>query len=292
MPPEELARVDLAVVNLRCAEGLPGTEQIDIAATLRKIDAWTARVKEQTSAFAANLSRHPERYGGVEGKYRMDMLTTVLQQDFGLRYDPAMKATLGKEGTPEDTFFDDARHVFLPGLTEQQLGTCSSMPVLYAAVARRLGYPVRLAEAAEHLYLQWVNEDGSHFNIEATSEGGLNERPDDDYRQWPHPVSPEQAARYHYFEPLSARDEFAMFLGDRSLVLMAAGHPIGATRCQQQAQAVAENTRAQMDDMMFVFQREMRTRQLDQIDALLDQRDRQQGFSHPAWPSLTGTPKP
>ena len=49
---EELAKLDIAVVNLRCTEGLPGAETIDMAATLQKIDAWTARVKQQTELYA------------------------------------------------------------------------------------------------------------------------------------------------------------------------------------------------------------------------------------------------
>ena len=294
MTPEELGKVDVAVVNLRCAEGLPGAEKIDIAAALQKIDGWTARIKEQTDAYAAKLARHPERYGGVLGKYQMDMLTTVLQQDEGVHYDPAMIDIQEKklEDTPDDTFYDDARHLFVNGLTERQSGTCASMPVFYAAIARRLGYPVRLAQTNGHLYLQWLNDDGSHFNVEATAKGGLMEHPDDYYWHWPRPVSPAQAEKYHFFEPLNARDELATFLNDRAMVLMTSGNMTGSIRCQAQAQQVAEKTKAQMDGMMFVLQVAMHNRQLDQLDALLEQRDRQQGTLQPAWPSLTGTPKP
>jgi hypothetical protein len=279
MSPEELAKVDIAVVNLRCAEGMPGAEKIDIAATLRQIDAMAARVKHETEAYAYNLDRHPERYGGVMGKYEMDMLTTVLQQDFNIHYDPAMAALEGKEGTPEDTFYDDARNLFINGLTERQMGTCSNLPVLYAAVARRLGYPVYLADASAHLYLKWI-EGSTKFNIEATSAGGLNEESDDYYKHWPFPVTPQAEEEFHYFQPMSARDELASFLSMRSQMLLTQRQWIPAIRCQMKAVELSEHNKVGMNLQLAAFKQIWAQNQAEQMDALLDQRDHTQDF-HP-----------
>ena len=85
-----------------------------------------------------------------------------------------------------------------------------------------------------------------------------------------------------------------MFLCDRAHVLMHSGNMTGSIRCQAQAQQVAEKTKAQADGTMFVLQVAMHNRQLDQINALLEQRDRQQGMLQPPLQTLTrfSTPKP
>jgi hypothetical protein len=48
MTPEELARVDIALMNLLCAKGLPGAEKLDIPPALRKRDEWAAKVRFET----------------------------------------------------------------------------------------------------------------------------------------------------------------------------------------------------------------------------------------------------
>ena len=38
MPPEQLAEVDIALMNLRCAEGLRGAEGLNVTAALMMLD--------------------------------------------------------------------------------------------------------------------------------------------------------------------------------------------------------------------------------------------------------------
>jgi hypothetical protein len=65
----------------------------------------------------------------------MLMLITVLQQDFNVHYNPERIRSVDFKN-PEDLSIHGM-------LASNNGGTCVSMPVLYAAVARRLGYPVR-----------------------------------------------------------------------------------------------------------------------------------------------------
>ncbi len=47
----------------------------------------------------------------------------------------------------------DSRFLFIHGLLTGFGGTCVSMPILYLAIARRLGYPLKLVETKEALLL-------------------------------------------------------------------------------------------------------------------------------------------
>jgi hypothetical protein len=116
------------------------------------------------------------------------------------------------------------------------------------------------------------------FNIEATSQGGLMDHPDEYYWHWPHPVSPAEAGRFYYFKPLSARDELSEFLSARALILMKSGNMLGAVRCQQQAAELSEHNKEGMTIVFNRLNRAMQMRQFEQMEALLEQRDRTQAL--------------
>ena len=59
-----------------------------------------------------------------------------------MRYHPGKKLP--------DSTFEDVDH-FLQGIFLSEGGTCGSMPVLYAAIGRRLGYPIMLTATNSHL---------------------------------------------------------------------------------------------------------------------------------------------
>src|SRR5690349_13026401 len=59
---DELAKYDVAAVNLACAAGLPGSERIDFDGCLRTLDAWAGVVRRWTDAayldiFLRNLAK-------------------------------------------------------------------------------------------------------------------------------------------------------------------------------------------------------------------------------------------
>ncbi len=95
------------------------------------------------------------------------------------------------------------------------------MPVLYAAVGRRLGYPIKLVstftERAGHRFARWDDPGGECFNIEATSEG-LMIPPDEHYQELlPKEVSPEIAADAEYLQSRTPVMDLADFITARGL---------------------------------------------------------------------------
>lgn len=147
----------------------------------------------------------------------MAVLCMTLQRDCGVGYNPERK------NDPGDA--RDSRDRFLHGITHGAGGTCASLPVLYAAVGRRLGYPLRIVAGARHLFLRW-DESASEtplardrFNIEATAEGFAS-HPDRFYEQWPFPHPDPDVDPRDYLRSLTPREELASFLCIRSIVLM------------------------------------------------------------------------
>ena len=160
---------------------------------------------------------HPEDYNNSEAYYRMIMLATVLQEDFKAHYDPerAIPQLLGMR-EPNDVFYADSKDVFIHGLLgSERQGTCSSLPVLYAAVAQRLGYPVDLASAEEHLYLRY-EEGTNHLNVDAAGEGFIT-HPDAEYRKWPHSITDEEIKTYGWLRPMSKKEILGAFLAMRAM---------------------------------------------------------------------------
>ena len=101
------------------------------------------------------------------------------------------------------------------------MGTCSSMPVLYVAIGRRLGYPLKLATTKAHVFLRWEG-NGERFDMEATGKG-MNRYDDEHFKRWPFPVTEEEIAADGYLKSLSPAEELALFLSLRGQCLEAAG---------------------------------------------------------------------
>lgn len=178
---EELGRYDIAAVNLACAEGLPGADEIDAGYCLYKLDDWAGWVKDYTNQLFHQFCRKPRRYENSEAYFRTICLITVLQRDMGVRYNPAK--------IPEDAPFDTADS-FIHGAIQGSGGTCATLPVVYAAVGRRLGYPIKLVstrgKSSGHLFARWDDPNtGERLNIEATNQG-LSTPTDEYFRSDPH----------------------------------------------------------------------------------------------------------
>lgn len=216
LTPEQIAKCDVARMNLLCAEGLRGSQGLDVEATVARLDTWAYHVEAEIKRNYHRFQSNPQDYENSEAYYRMIMLATVLQQDFGTQYSPDRAAPqLRGEWEPSDKFYGDSKDVFIHGLIGgQHFGTCSSLPVLYLAVAQRLGYPVNLASAQAHLYVRY--EDGDqHLNVEAAMTG-FSTYSDDHYREWPRPISDEEAKAYGLLRPKTKREILGVFLTIRA----------------------------------------------------------------------------
>lgn len=147
LKPHQFTGLDIALMNLLCAEGLRGSEKLATDKALDRLDEIATRVRVETDRNMHRFDSDRAEYQNSEPYFRMMMLVTVLQQDFGIRYNPGRVTPVGVF-EPNDKFFADSRDVFLHGLTgEPGQGTCSSLPVLYVAVGRRLRYPLSLVGA-------------------------------------------------------------------------------------------------------------------------------------------------
>jgi hypothetical protein len=211
LPERELGRRDIAEVNLACAMGLPGTECITLRACLDSLDACAGLVRHYTDLALEQFFRaDPGKFKNSEPFFRAVCLITALQRHCGVRYNP--------DKIPEDAPFGP-EDTFLHGIIHGNGGTCASMPVMYAAVGRRLGYPIKLAHAQGkvwgHRFARWDEPDGDRFNIEATASG-LSSPSDDYYRTGLYAVSADHERRGHLLRSLTPTEELAAFLADRS----------------------------------------------------------------------------
>jgi hypothetical protein len=175
-----------------------------------------AAVRLHTANSYKRFVKSPAEYNNSEIYYKVAMLITVIEQDFGLSYNMA-KATMTPKPGVKDHFFDDPADVFLHGaFGPRKTGTCSSMPVACVAVGRELGYPLKLVSTKGHLFFRW--DDGvNHMNFECTNR--VNVHTDEELKNWPHPISDQELADGLYLRNLTPREELAVFLSIRASVL-------------------------------------------------------------------------
>jgi hypothetical protein len=202
-------------MNLLCAKGLGSTGGPDVEQCLTTLDSWGARVRSETDRHLYRLRQNPAEFENSEGYFRMLMMTVVLAEDFGVHYSARKRVEPGA-ARMDDGFFADPQAVFLHGLLgPDREGTCSSLPVLYVAVGRQLGYPLKLVTTKGHLFVRW-DSAAERFNIEATAKG-LSRFGDEYYRHWPFDVSPAEEAAEGYLKSLTPPEELAVFLSIRGM---------------------------------------------------------------------------
>ena len=227
LSPDQIDTLDLGLIDLLCADGLHGSENLDVQECLEILDKWTRHIERETSRNFHRFQENPGAFNNSLGFYRMSMLATVLQQDFGIGYHPKYKALIEKQDQAGkdfddqhlDLFHEDSKNTFIHGLLKNdRLGTCASLPVLYAAIAQRLGYPVDIAGAKNHFYLRYELEEGGHLNVEATARGFVT-LPDSEYQRGVFGVTAEQKEAYQYLKPLRTSEWLGQILLTRSGVL-------------------------------------------------------------------------
>jgi hypothetical protein len=225
LPPDQLEKVDIALINLLCAEGLRGSEELDLDYFTRTLDGWAAHVGSETKRNYQLFEEHPEKFRNSLAHFRMAMLATVLVQDLRIQYHPEREKQLEnghilrREG--ERTFFADSKDVFIHGLlTGKHYGTCASLPFLYVAIGRRLGYPVTLATTATHFYVRYEEGNGKHLNVEATEHRAFLTPSDDEYKNpWELRLGDEEVKGMVYLQPMSNKEILGHSLLTRSAVL-------------------------------------------------------------------------
>lgn len=225
--------MDIAKMNLLCAQGLPGSEKVDIPAQLALLDTWASFLDFVIKRNYPRFKADEALYHHSEGIFKMITMINALKSPKGMNihYDPTMKEiALAVEGDEEamrkefrsDAFAKDSKKMFLTGLLgPERVGTCASMPVLYVAVGRRLGFPVFLVECNGHLFARWDDGKGERFNVEGT--GNANVFTDEHFMKWPLPIQQWEVDTGQFLKSLTPAEELSVFLGIRSGTLRANG---------------------------------------------------------------------
>lgn len=230
----DLAKCDIALMNLLCAEGLRGSESLNVTDYLATLDNIAAGVKFETTRAYSKFREHPNEFNQSEGYYNMMMLATVIQQDFNIHYNPAHIEMPGQALELDNSFFANSQDVFIHGMAHKGgMGTCSSMPVFYVAIGRRLGYPLKLVRAKGHLFARW-DQGNRSFNIECTSIGFVSHT-DNEYRTWPATFTSEDEISESYLKSPTPVQELAVFLTIRGECLRSSGNLLESLGAMAQA---------------------------------------------------------
>jgi len=250
IPESQLATLDVAAVNLACAEGLPGAERIDASGCLRMLDHWAEGIgRLMPNAIETAFQHHPERWDHSENKFRAVSMILALQKHCGVRYNPTKL-----DPKVDDPFeLDD---VFIHGALLGCGGTCASLPVIYAAVGRRLGYPIRLVRTKSHLFNRWDDpRRGESFNLEG-SANGVSSYADDHYgARWKYPVSQVAIEDYGYLKSLTPREEVALFIAERAFQWLDAGEYRRAVECCRAAIGLHPDTFSWKESFLLILEK-------------------------------------
>jgi hypothetical protein len=240
LPRQSLGEVDLLCMNLLCASGLPGTESLDLARMSSRLDSIVHKVRVDTDRHLYRVTDplFADHYRHSETYFRCELLVQTLVEDFGLRYN------MDRFWDPD---FADSRDQFLHGLLVEggRGGTCVSIPTLIVAVGQRLGYPIGLALAKEHVFARWDGPgdrgEVMKLNIEA-SGGGFDSFIDEFYKLGPsRALTPDDLNHREYLVSLTRAEMLAVFLCARGHCCFDNGRYEDALRAYQSAARLAPN---------------------------------------------------
>jgi hypothetical protein len=195
---ETLQKADVLELNLLVAKGLPECKDINIADCKRQLDRWSDQVRTLLAQDPQGFEREREKWK-TERRFELAVIGSVLKDDHGVRY-------------VDKIDHGNLDHKFTIGIFKDGTGTCSSLPVVWTALGQRLGYPIRLAVAPEHLYC--IYDDGTEkINIEATGSSHLGIRDEATIEK---ECPPALVKNGTFMRPLSNRELIGVFLGLRA----------------------------------------------------------------------------
>ena len=210
MPLENLDRVDIGRMNLICARNVTRTELLDTAKYVAQLDEWAGIAKRLEQKYLPAYEKNAARYENSLAKFKAVTLALTIQQDLKCDYNMDLITSGAMNDIRSPRFFKNPDDVFITGLLKNRKGTCSSLPVLFVALGRRLNYPVFLAHTKGHLYCRW--DDGKEsFNIEMTGRG-VDTPPDSYYKGAPFNPSEADIQNEGMLRNLTNRESLAVFL--------------------------------------------------------------------------------
>ncbi len=204
LPPDELEEVDIGLMNLLCAQGLKGADNLDIDKCLAILDEWAETVGADIEKLLPKYNEHPEQYDNSENMFRVVTMCYGLKHLFRIHYNLE---------NMKDMDYSDSSQIFIHGLLgDKREGSCVSLPVVCTAVGRRLGYPLKLVETGLHLFIRWDDDKtGERFNIEVACPG-VQTPPDEEYMERPRKLSNLELKRGRFLKSFTAADALSFFL--------------------------------------------------------------------------------
>lgn len=198
-------QIDIGIAALTFAKEI--YPDIDIQAYSSKIDALADKVR-----VLARWTDDPER--------RIRVLNTVLFRNEGFHYDrsPFSRSV--------------QKYYFLNGILDSKQGICYTMPLLYIAVAQRVGYPIYPVLAPDHMFVRYVDASFKEQNIETTSGGKYF--PDEAYIEH-FSVSSRGLESGSYMRTLTYREFLGHLLAANALVFAQDGRGERALAYQEKA---------------------------------------------------------
>jgi regulator of sirC expression with transglutaminase-like and TPR domain len=120
------------------------------------VEAYSAKIDKMATG-ARILTK-----GRTDPDYRIRALNTYLYKVEGMKYDLT------------DPLATKPENRYLNGILDTKNGSCVTLPLLYLAVAQRLGYPMYPVVTPQHIFLRYVDPRLRMQNIEATGGGGYS----------------------------------------------------------------------------------------------------------------------
>jgi hypothetical protein len=222
---EELAQQDVAMVNLLCATGLPSADPLDIPECLSQLDDWANYVYRETIRGYPQYLANPDPNKGSDAVYKLWALMHAVRALSGIEARFMSGKTIENYQTIDTSmkprggpykYRVNSQVSFIHGLlSPRSLGSCASNPVLFAAIGRRLGYPVKIVLTVQHVFNRWVDENET-FNMDGSMKyiGGDE---DHDYIDRFRPWRDWERKSTAFHRPLTPREELATFMFNRNI---------------------------------------------------------------------------
>jgi regulator of sirC expression with transglutaminase-like and TPR domain len=184
--PEE--KIDIGIAALTLEKEIYSALDIDVYSAL--IDHTVGRAIIMTN-------------GSTDPTQRITVLNKLLYEIIGIKY--AFSDPFGEKNIK-------VRH--LKGVLDSRKGNCVSIPLLYLAIAQRLGYPVYAVLVPDHLFLRYVDPSLKQQNIEASSNGGYMS--DEEYIKELQ-ISEQGIKSGAYLRPLSQKEFLARLVAENAI---------------------------------------------------------------------------
>jgi hypothetical protein len=77
----QLAQLDIAVVNLLCAHGLNGSDNLNVEASIKILDEWAELVKQSEKKYSAGFFQNRQKYNNSYAMFQAVNLGLTLKED-------------------------------------------------------------------------------------------------------------------------------------------------------------------------------------------------------------------